>query len=93
MEHWYVYYKVPAAETAAVAQRVRAMVNALGESAPRGCLLQRADAEDDEVTLMEVYEPVADGRAFASLLDGAVRTSGLAADIVARRRIERFKDL
>jgi len=55
--------------------------------------LQRADAEDDEVTLMEVYGPVVDGRAFASLLEGAVRTSGIAASIVARRRIERFKDL
>ena len=93
MEHWYVYYKVPAAETTAVAKRVRAMFNALGENAPRGSLLQRADAEDNEVTLMEVYEPVADGRAFASLLEDAVRTSGLAAGIVARRRIERFKDL
>jgi hypothetical protein len=93
MERWYVYYKVPAADTAAVAKRVRAMFNALGASAPRASLLQRADAEDDEVTLMEVYEPVADGRAFASKLEDAVRESGLAAGIVARRRIERFKDL
>ncbi|HTT12657.1 MAG TPA: DUF4936 family protein [Burkholderiaceae bacterium] len=93
MEHWYVYYKVPAADTAAVAQRVRAMFNALGDGAPRACLLQRLDAKDGEVTLMEVYEPVADGHAFASLLDDAVRASGLAGGIVAGRRIERFKDL
>jgi hypothetical protein len=93
MEHWYVYYKVPAADTAAVAKRVRAMFNALGDSAPRGCLLQRVDAEDREVTLMEVYESVADGPAFASLLEGAVRASGLAGGIIAGRRIERFKDL
>ena len=93
MEHWYVYYKVPAADTVAVAKRVRAMFNSLGDDAPRGRLLQRADAEDGEVTLMEVYEPVADGRAFASALEGALRTSGLAPGVVARRRIERFKDL
>ena len=93
MEHWYVYYKVPAADTAAVAKRVRSMFNALGDSAPRGCLLQRVDAEEKDVTLMEVYEPVADGAAFASLLEGAVRASGLAKEIVAGRRVERFKDL
>ena len=92
MEHWYVYYKVPAADTAAVAKRVLAMFNALGNSA-RGSLLQRVDAEEKEVTLMEVYEPVSDGPAFASLLEGAVRASGLAEGIVASRRIERFKDL
>jgi hypothetical protein len=93
MEHWYVYYKVPATDTAAVAKRVRAMFNSLGASAPRGRLLRRADEGDGEVTLMEVYEPVADGSAFASLLDGALRTSGLGPDIIAGRRIERFKDL
>ena len=92
MEHWYVYYKVPAADTAAVAKRVRAMFNAFGDGAPRARLLQRVDG-DDVVTLMEVYEPVMDGVAFASVLDDAVRASGLAAGIVAGRRIERFKDL
>lgn len=93
MEHWYVYYKVSAADAFAVAKRVQAMFNALGEDGPRGRLLQRADAEDGEVTLMEVYEPVADGRAFAAALESALRTSGLAPGVVARRRIERFKDL
>jgi hypothetical protein len=42
---------------------------------------------------MEVYEPVADGRAFASVLESAVRASGLAPGVIARRRTERFKDL
>jgi hypothetical protein len=93
MEHWYVYYKVPAADTAAVANRVRAMFNALGDDAPRARLMQRADGATGEVTLMEVYEPVADARAFASLLDGAVRASGLAPAMIAGRRVERFKDL
>lgn len=97
MEHWYVYYKVAAADTAAVADRVRAMFNALGDGAPNARLMQRADsndrAENDEVTLMEVYEPVADPQAFAALLEGAVDASGLAPSVVARRRVERFEDV
>jgi hypothetical protein len=93
MEHWYVYYKVPAADAATVAKHVLEMFNAIGMNAPRGRLMQRADAEAGEVTLMEVYEPVADAQSFASLLDGAVRASGLAAGVIERRRIERFKDL
>jgi hypothetical protein len=93
MEHWYVYYKVPVTDTAAVANRVRAMFNALGENGARGRLLQRADPENAEVTLMEVYEPVMDAGAFALALDNAVRASGLAASVIARRRVERFKDL
>jgi hypothetical protein len=97
MEHWYVYYKVAAADTAAVADRVRAMFNALGDSVPNARLMQRAEskgpAENDEVTLMEVYEPVADPQRFAAALDGAVRASGLAPGVVAGRRVERFEDV
>jgi hypothetical protein len=93
MEHWYVYYKVPVTESADVAQRVQAMFAALGDDAPRGRLLRRADEQGGEVTLMEVYEPVADASAFADALAGAVRASGLAPAIAARRRIERFEDL
>jgi hypothetical protein len=93
MEHWYVYYKVPALDTDAVANCVRAMFNALGNKAPGARLMQRADAENHEVTLMEVYEPVTDARVFAAALDGAVRASGLSPALVARRRVERFKDL
>jgi hypothetical protein len=93
MEHWYVYYKVPASETAAVAHRVRAMFNSLVESGARAHLMQRAETQSDEVTLMEVYEPVIDANAFAAALDGALRASGLPASVVERRRIERFKDV
>ncbi len=93
MEHWYVYYKVPAAETAAVAHRVRAMFNALGDAVSNPRLLQRAEPGKNEVTLMEVYEPVADAERFAQALTRAVAASGLAPTLVATRRIERFKDL
>lgn len=92
MEHWYVYYKVPATESAAVANRVRAMFNSLGADAPQARLLRRADAESGEVTLMEVYEPVVDAHGFAGTLDVAVRASGLAPALIARRRIERFEE-
>jgi hypothetical protein len=93
MEHWYVYYKVPAADAQAVAKHVRAMFNSIGTDAPRGRLMQRLDQGSGEVTLMEVYEPVADARTFASQLDDAVRASGLAAGLIQSRRIERFEDL
>ena len=93
MEHWYVYYKVPATDTAVVANRVRAMFNAVGKGGTQGRLLQRAEPENDEVTLMEVYEPVVDANAFEQLLKSAVSASGLAPSVVARRRVERFKDL
>jgi len=93
MEHWYVYYKVPVADTPAVANRVRAMFNVVGASGTHGRLMQRAEPESDEVTLMEVYEPVLDAHAFEQLLASVVRASGLAASVVARRRVERFKDL
>ena len=92
MEHWYVYYTVPAADVLAVANRVRAMFNALADAAPGAKLLQRADAANNEVTLMEVYEPVTDAALFAQALERAVHASGLVPGIAATRRIERFKD-
>jgi hypothetical protein len=93
MEHWYVYYKVAAGDAQAVAHRVRAMFNALGADAPPPRLLQRAEPGKNEVTLMEVYEPVADPDRFAHALERAVQASGLAPALVASRRTERFKDL
>ena len=93
MEHWYVYYKVAAVEADTVARQVRQMFNLLGERAPNARLMRRADMEGDEVTLMEVYEPVSDASTFGATLDGAVRASGLASALVARRRVERFRDL
>jgi len=92
MEHWYVYYKVAESEATNVAGQVRAMLARLDASGPRGRLLRRPQAERGEVTLMEVYEPVANAQAFSSVLDSALRTSGLAPDLIARRRVERFED-
>jgi hypothetical protein len=92
MQHWYVYYKVNRAEAASVAARVQRMIETLPADGPRGRLLKRADG-GDEVTLMEVYEPVADARNFEAALARALTASGLPAELLARRRTERFEDL
>jgi hypothetical protein len=93
MERWYVYYKVASTDTTAVAQCVREMFNVLGSAVAQTRLMRRAENEGDDVTLMEVYEPVTDARAFAAALEGAVRASGFPPALATRRRIERFKDL
>lgn len=93
VEHWYIYYTVPETEAAAVAGRVQTMLARLREGGAYGRLLRRPDGAGGQVTLMEVYEPVADAQAFAATLDGALRESGLAPDLIERRRVERFEDV
>jgi hypothetical protein len=91
MEHWFVYYKVSAAQAAALAPRLHDMIEELG-SANRvhGRLLRRADERGDQVTLMETYDGIVEPAAFGAALDGAVVRAGLPSDLVAARRIERF---
>lgn len=91
MQHWYVYYKLDAGQAAAVAARVRRMFESLPDDGPRGRLLKRTDG-GDQVTLMEVYEPVADAQNFEATLARALAASGLPAELLARRRVERFED-
>jgi citrate lyase beta subunit len=90
MEHWYVYYKLPAAEVEAAAARVRPMLAELGASGARCRLLRRADAPDGIATLMEVYEDIGDAAAFDDRLQQALARHGLHG---AARRVERFRDL
>lgn len=92
MQRWYVYYKVSATEAASVAARVQRMIGTLPADGPRGRVLKRADG-GDEVTLMEVYEPVADARNFEAALARALAASELPAELLARRRTERFEDI
>lgn len=92
MQHWYVYYKVSAAEADSICARVRKMIESLPAGGPRARLLRRADG-GEEVTLMEVYEPVADASAFQAVLAQALAASGLPPELLARRRVERFVDL
>ncbi len=91
MEHWYVYYKLPAADVDAVAARVRPMQSAIGALTRARCRLQaRTEAPHGVATLMEVYEDIADPAAFATQLDDALLLHGLGGPA---RRVERFRDL
>lgn len=92
MEHWYVYYKVPAAEVDALVPRVRAMIDALAaQHGVRGFLARRVDEAPGQVTLMEVYDHVRDAQGFGAALAAAANSAGLAPD-GAGRRVERFAE-
>ncbi|MEF9996438.1 MAG: DUF4936 family protein [Burkholderiaceae bacterium] len=93
MEHWYVYFKLPAAEVAAVAERIRIMQGALAAaSGVHGSLIRRVEV-GETVTLMEVYERISDPQAFAAQLADASTHAGLAPELIAARRTERFCEL
>lgn len=93
MQHWYVYYKLPRAQAAQIAARVRLMQDALAAAAPvRGRLLRRVDDDGQTMTLMEQYDRIDDPADFESRLARAVAAAGLSAEIVAQRRVERFED-
>lgn len=93
MQHWYVYYKLPPAQYAAVTGRVRSMQDRLAlEGGVRTRLLERTE-QAETTTVMEVYEDIVEPGRFAQLLDAAVHDAGLPAEVVAARRVERFRDL
>jgi hypothetical protein len=93
MQHWYVYYKLPRAQIAETAARVRAMQDALAATtAVHGRLLRRVEDDVQTMTLMEQYDRIADPHAFAAGLATAVAGAGLPAPLLAQRRIERFED-
>lgn len=93
MEHWFVYYKVPAAQASSLVPRLRGMIDGLGATHHvHGRLLRRADEPGGQVTLMETYDAIAEPAAFRAALDSAVERADLPIDVVAARRIERFCD-
>jgi hypothetical protein len=88
MEHWFVYYKVPAQDARKCVAAVQPMQQALAASSGvRGQCLRRADEPGSSATLMEVYPDIGDPAAFAELLARAVNAAKLPAD---GRRLERF---
>ena len=92
MQHWYVYYKVTAAERDALRASVRHMQEYIARtSRVRVRLLERTEQDEAAMTVMEVYEDIEDAGGFARLLDAAVRAH-LPEKHVASRRIERFQD-
>ena len=94
LEHWYVYYKLPAAELTTVLPSVRALQSAaVGATGVRPSLQTRVDAADGIATVMEVYAGIGDAAAFGRQLEAALSASPLPAAVLASRRTERFRDL
>jgi hypothetical protein len=92
MEHWFIYYKVPAAQLAAVSARVRVMQGALAAATGvHGRLLRRAEAAEP-LTLMEVYERIAEPERFGAALADAAAHAQLPPELIESRRIERFTE-
>jgi hypothetical protein len=86
--HYYVYYRVDAAQEArlrAVVERMQAALRS--ETGIAGRLLRR---RDDAQTWMEIYENVDDSTRFEVALNAAISHAGLDALLPAGRVVERF---
>jgi hypothetical protein len=92
MEHWYVYYKLPATDRAQTIACVQRMQHALASEAGSVRLVERAE-DSTTRTFMEIYERIEAPARFADVLEDAVSRSGLPAELRAARRTERFRDL
>jgi Domain of unknown function (DUF4936) len=94
MEHWFIYYKLPAGEATRLNAAIRAMQEDLAaRTGAHARLMRRPQAENEQITLMEIYEDVADSAAFASLLDQALAAQPMLAPLRATpRRRETFVD-
>ncbi len=93
MEYWYVYFKLADRAVGDVAPRVRKMMDTLcAATGAQGTLLRRVDSDGGTATLMEVYNRVDDGRSFGAALERVVASAQLPPDLIAARRVERFKE-
>jgi hypothetical protein len=94
VEHWYVYYKLPAAELPAQLPALRALQRAVGSATGAQPRLQtRLDTPQGIATVMEVYTGITDPASFGPRLDAALAASALPASLRSARRTERFRDL
>jgi hypothetical protein len=94
VEHWYVYYKLPAADLPDVLPRVRALQAEVARAAGCAVRLQaRLDVPEGIATVMEIYGDVADPGALGARLEAALAASGLPPALRSGRRTERFRDL
>jgi hypothetical protein len=91
-ENWYVYYAAPAAAATALPLLRQMQQRLMNKDGVRARIEERVQAGATP-TWMEVYEGVTDPQAFASNLQAAVRASGMAADHLGERHIERFRGL
>jgi hypothetical protein len=79
---YYVYYRVDADRVASLREQVRALFRSIeAATGVRGRWMRR---RDEPATYMEVYEDVADERAFEALLEREGAKLGL------ERHVERF---
>lgn len=92
MEHWYVYYKLPAVARMQTIACVQRMQDALASEVGVARLVERTD-DGTTRTFMEIYERIKAPGRFAAALDAAVSRSGLPTELRAARRTERFRDL
>jgi len=93
MQHWFVYYKLDAATAPALAPRLRELLREVAAATGvRGRLMRRADESGERVTLMEVYDGIAQPQAFAAEFDRVTARVRLPAALLAQRRVERFED-
>ena len=80
--NYYIYYKIPAERLGRVRPLVEALFSVVEKQlGVRGRWMRR---RDDPATYMEVYEGVADERAFEALIEREGAKLGL------ERRVERF---
>jgi hypothetical protein len=80
--NYYIYYEIPAERTGQVRPMVEALFSVVEKQlGVRGRWMRR---RDDPATYMEVYEGVADERAFEALIEREGAKLGL------ERRVERF---
>lgn len=94
MEHWYVYYKLPAAELDATLPAMRALIAAVARNSGIDARLQtRVDRPDGIVTVMEVYPEIAAPAQFGDALNAALSASDLPGPLRSGRRTERFRSL
>jgi hypothetical protein len=94
VEHWYVYYKLPAAGLPALIPQLRALQADIADATGAEPRLQtRLDAPGGIATVMEIYDGVTSPARFSATLDSALAASGLPSELRTSRRTERFRDL
>jgi hypothetical protein len=92
MQHWFIYYKLEPQAARELAPRLRQMQCDAAAGEVQARLMRRADESGGVVTLMEVYDGIADPQAFEARLAAAVRRADLPESLAAQRRLERFED-
>jgi hypothetical protein len=94
MQHWFVYYKLDASAARDLEPCLRRMQRQVAAaSGVRTRLMRRADADGDPVTLLEVYDGIAQPAAFEAALAAALAHAGLPASLAAQRRTEKFDEI